>query len=312
MSADGPKILIVGVGNVLHGDDGFGVQLAWRLAKQSFPAGVTVMETGIGGMSIVQELMTGYDAVLLLDAHQSGGQHGELRLLQPVLPDLSALDVHALRDYFADTHYATPIRALSLLEHLGRLPPRIAIIGCEPAEIEEFGMGLSAPVAAALDKAVGMARDWVADQFNVAVTASQALVEESAPDRRLYLIVGKHQISPCNHEMFQRFKLEVAQMLVKSTLDAYRATGVTVRHWDERGREIFPLLLGRCDFGTYLPVDDGDDTGSIAASAPQLLRELEQVVVHRAAMQPEHRDLLHALIHMTQQSIERNVPLEIR
>ena len=184
MSADGPKILIVGVGNVLHGDDGFGVQLAWRLAKQSFPAGVKVMETGIGGMSIVQELMTGYDAVLLLDAHQSGGQHGELRLLEPVLPDLSALDVHALRDYFADTHYATPIRALSLLEHMGRLPPRVAVIGCEPAALEEFAMGLSAPVAAALGKAVGMARDWVAKQLNIAGTAPHASVNESVPDQR--------------------------------------------------------------------------------------------------------------------------------
>ena len=119
-----PKILIVGGGNVLHGDDGFGVQLAWRLADENFPPGVKVMETGIGGMSMVQELMTGYAAVLLLDAHQSGGQHGELRLLQPVLPDLSGLDPHALRDYFADTHYATPIRALSLLQHMGRLHPR--------------------------------------------------------------------------------------------------------------------------------------------------------------------------------------------
>ena len=165
MSAVNPRILIVGVGNVLHGDDGFGVQLAWRLAAESFPAGVKVMETGIGGMSIVQELMTGYDAVLLLDAHQSGGPHGELRLLQPVLPDLSGLDPHALRDYFADTHYATPIRALALLDHMGRLPPRVAIIGCEPAAHEELGMGLSAPVAAALDNAGRMAREWVEKQF---------------------------------------------------------------------------------------------------------------------------------------------------
>lgn len=161
MSAVLPRILIVGVGNVLHGDDGFGVQLAWRLAAQTWPPNVKVMETGIGGMSIVQELMTGYDAVLLLDAHQSGGRPGELRLLQPVLPDLSGLDAHALRDYFADTHYATPVRALTLLEHMGRLPPHITILGCEPAEHEELGLGLSAPVAKALDTAVKMARDWV-------------------------------------------------------------------------------------------------------------------------------------------------------
>ena len=75
-----PKILIVGVGNILHGDDGFGVELAWRLARRELARGVKVMETGIGGMSIVQELMTPYDAVLLLDAHQSGGTPGTVRL----------------------------------------------------------------------------------------------------------------------------------------------------------------------------------------------------------------------------------------
>ena len=113
------RILVAGVGNVLDGDDGFGVELAWRLARRELPAGVKVIETGIGGMSLVQELMQGYDAVLLLDAHQAGGAPGTLRLLEPTLPDLSALDAHQLRDYFADTHYATPLRALALAVRLG-------------------------------------------------------------------------------------------------------------------------------------------------------------------------------------------------
>ena len=161
MTAASPRILVVGVGNVLHGDDGFGVELAWRLAKQALPPGVVVMETGIGGMSLVQELMTGYDAVLLLDAHVGGGKPGEIRLLQPVLPDLSGLDPHALRDYFADTHYATPIRALSLLDHLGCLPAKVAIIACEPEQYERLGMGLSQTVMSALPRAEQMVHECV-------------------------------------------------------------------------------------------------------------------------------------------------------
>ena len=155
------SILVAGVGNVLQGDDGFGVELAWRLAKRQWPGGVKVIETGIGGMSIVQELMLGYDAVLLLDAHRSGSAPGSVRLLEPTLPDLSGLDAHALRDYFADTHYATPMRALSLLQHLGHLPRRVAVVGCEPTAHEGLRIGLSAPVAAALDRAEAMAVDWV-------------------------------------------------------------------------------------------------------------------------------------------------------
>lgn len=164
MHAATPRILIVGVGNVLHGDDGFGVEMAWRLARQALPPGVKVMETGIGGMSIVQELMTGYDAVLVLDAYVSGGTAGEVRLLQPELPDLSMLDAHALRDYFADTHYATPVRALALLSQLGKLPPRVAFIGCEPEKHEELGIGLSVSVAAALEQAEGLVRAWLVMQ----------------------------------------------------------------------------------------------------------------------------------------------------
>lgn len=159
------RLLVAGVGNVLDGDDGFGVELAWRLARRSLPAGARVIETGIGGMSLVQELMQGYDGVLLLDAHATGGAPGTLRLLEPVLPDLSALDPHQLRDYFADTHYATPLRALALLERLGRLPKRVAVLGCEPLAREALAMGLSAPVAAALDAAEALAVDWIASRL---------------------------------------------------------------------------------------------------------------------------------------------------
>lgn len=155
------RILVAGVGNVLYGDDGFGVELAWRLAKRQLPSGVKVIETGIGGMSIVQELMLGYDAVLLLDAHRGGGAPGTVRLLEPTLPDLSALDAHQRRDYFADTHYATPMRALSLLEHLGHLPRRIAVIGCEPSLQEGLQIGLSTSVSAALVRAEALAVEWV-------------------------------------------------------------------------------------------------------------------------------------------------------
>jgi hydrogenase maturation protease len=139
--------------------------LAWRLMKRELPRGVKVIETGIGGMSLVQEVMSGFDAVLLLDAHRSGGPPGTVRLLEPTLPDLSGLDAHGLRDYFADTHYATPMRALALLERLGCLPRCVAVIGCEPESDETMHPGLSAPVTAALDRAEALALEWIVARF---------------------------------------------------------------------------------------------------------------------------------------------------
>lgn len=159
-----PTVLIAGVGNVLRGDDGFGVVTAQRLmALDDLPRGVKVIETGIGGMSLLHELMNGYDVLILLDAVQHGGKPGRLYVLEPQLPDIAALDVHERRDYFADTHYATPIRALALISAVASLPPVVRVIGCEVESFEEFTIGLNPTVEAATDRAVKMALDLLAD-----------------------------------------------------------------------------------------------------------------------------------------------------
>lgn len=77
-------ILIAGVGNVLRGDDGFGIELAHRLMKRDdLPPSVKVIETGIGGMSLIQELMYGYDALMILDAYKNNQPPGIFTCLNP-------------------------------------------------------------------------------------------------------------------------------------------------------------------------------------------------------------------------------------
>ncbi len=167
------KVLIAGVGNVLHGDDGFGVELAQQLMKSAIlPSSVKVIETGIGGMSLIQELMYGYDVLLILDAYKNDGTPGHLYLLEPVFPDMSNLTIHELRDYFSDTHYATPMRALNFLTYINQLPKVIRIIGCEPEELDSFRIGLSNPVANSLDKAMQLVLDCLSGQIDT-MTAPQ-------------------------------------------------------------------------------------------------------------------------------------------
>lgn len=162
MSDAGRKVLIAGVGNVLRGDDGFGIEVAHRLmSRTDLAAAVKIIETGIGGMSLIQELMYGYDALVILDSCRRGGPPGSLYMLVPELPDLSHLDAHALRDYFSDTHYATPMRALSLLSRIDSLPETVRIVGCEPEEVDDLKIGLSGAAASAVDGAVDMVVDWV-------------------------------------------------------------------------------------------------------------------------------------------------------
>ncbi|HIG79235.1 MAG TPA: hydrogenase maturation protease [Cycloclasticus sp.] len=166
------KFLIVGVGNVLQGDDGFGVELAHRLmARTDIPDNIKLMETGIGGMTLIQELMLGYDGLLILDAYKNGGVPGRLALLEPILPDLSALTAQELRDYFADTHYATPMRALHFVDHVADLPKIINILGCEPEDIDDMKLGLSDAVTAAIPLAEKMTLDWIGQRQLSALNA---------------------------------------------------------------------------------------------------------------------------------------------
>jgi len=149
------RVIVAGVGNVLHQDDGFGVEVVKRIAAdvRSLPVGVELLDVGIGGMVLVQALEQACELLILVDVFQRGGAPGALYLLEPEVPDLESLSLHESRDYFADTHYATPMRALALARSLGRLPKRVVILGCEPEEAEDMGIGLNPAVAAAIEPA---------------------------------------------------------------------------------------------------------------------------------------------------------------
>ena len=68
------RVLVAGVGNMLRRDDGFGPAVAASLA--GLPPGVAVVETGIGGVALLQELLSGYDGLILIDAVDRGAAPG--------------------------------------------------------------------------------------------------------------------------------------------------------------------------------------------------------------------------------------------
>lgn len=148
------RVLIAGVGNLLRADDGFGVEVAHRLEKAELPAGVRVIETGIGGMALVQELQEGFDALVVIDAVDHGRPPGTVMLIEPEVIDVNVLDADARHDLLADMHLATPELAMMLARALGVLPPRVLLVGCQPLDADALGEGLSAPVEAAVDAAV--------------------------------------------------------------------------------------------------------------------------------------------------------------
>jgi hydrogenase maturation protease len=144
-----PRVLVACVGNVLRLDDGFGVAVATELAAGGLPPGAELIETGIGGLGIVQQLMDGYDGLLVVDALDRGAAPGTLFVLEPDVEDPAGIPFDAWQDRFSNLHLTEPSRVFLLARALGVLPARVLLVGCQIADVEGLGQHLSPPVRAA-------------------------------------------------------------------------------------------------------------------------------------------------------------------
>ena len=146
------RVLVAGVGNVLRRDDGFGVYVVERLQAGSAPDGVRIVDIGIGGIHLVHELLDTPDMLIVIDALDLGRAPGTVLVVRP------EVRAPAGRDDLADMHYATPERALMLASALGVLPDRAWIVGCQPADANGLGHGLTPAVAGAVEVAAAEVR----------------------------------------------------------------------------------------------------------------------------------------------------------
>ncbi|WP_046779788.1 hydrogenase maturation protease [Streptomyces yangpuensis] len=170
-----PRVLIAGIGNVFLGDDGFGVETVRALAAHPLPDGVEVVDFGVRGVHLAYQLLDGYDTLVLVDATDRGGEPGTLYLIEAEAEAVAGTGAGAGaaspgtpaagpgEGPVLDGHHMSPDTVLALLGTLcagtGATPPRrTLVLGCEPSRVEE-GIGLSAPVAAAVPRAVRMALD---------------------------------------------------------------------------------------------------------------------------------------------------------
>jgi hydrogenase maturation protease len=158
MPAPATRILVAGIGNVLLGDDGFGVALADRLARRDVPEGVEIAEFGMRGMELALALQADLDAVVILDATPRGEPLGTVSVMEPDLDD---------GDIGLDAHGMDPVRVLALARAMGGGPlPRTIIVSCEPgirlgADEDDVVAELSAPVRAALPQAERVVRELI-------------------------------------------------------------------------------------------------------------------------------------------------------
>lgn len=137
------RAVVACFGNVLRADDGVGPAVAHALLAEPLPEGVDVMEVGIGGIHLVQELMSGIGVLIIVDAVDLGRPAGSVVVQRPDVLDVSTLSVDRRRDELADMHLATPARALMVALGMGILPPITLVVGVQTTDTEEPRYGLS-------------------------------------------------------------------------------------------------------------------------------------------------------------------------
>jgi hydrogenase maturation protease len=154
------QILVAGVGNAWMQDDAFGGEVVRRLEKQGVPSGVMVLDFGTSGLDLAYEVMRGYDALVLVDASRQGGEPGTLYVMEPEQAEFapSIDDGEAI-----DPHHMDPQTVLRFVNATGGWPGKVLVIGCEPGEVDEPGLGLTPAVQAAVAAALDLVLQTVAE-----------------------------------------------------------------------------------------------------------------------------------------------------
>ncbi|MGH7277650.1 MAG: hydrogenase maturation protease, partial [Candidatus Rokuibacteriota bacterium] len=179
-----PRTLLAGFGNVLRGDDGFGVEVLRRLrARGALPGDVELMDVGTGGIRLAQELLARYDRLVIVDAVTRGGAPGTVYVL--------AVDaVEPVTEI--DLHLAVPSRALAVAKALGALPPEVFIVGCEPAEVDELTTELTPAVRAAVDTVIGRIDELLGAGVPPAVSEADPVRDLARRDEILQVLFWLH------------------------------------------------------------------------------------------------------------------------
>lgn len=154
------QILVAAVGNMWLGDDGFGGEVAKRLQERRLAPGVQVVDFGTGGLDLAYEVMRGYDALILVDVSRQGGAPGTLYVMEA---DEASVEGEIEDGAVIDPHGMDPRTVLRFVKAVGGWPGRVVVVACEPAQVEEMGIGLSEQVASSVEKAIEVVEQQIAE-----------------------------------------------------------------------------------------------------------------------------------------------------
>lgn len=158
MASGEESILVLGIGNLLWADEGFGVRAVEALHRQwHFPQNVTLMDGGTQGFNLLHHVRAAHK-LIVFDAIDFNLPPGTLKILTneqvPRFMGAKKLSLH-------QTGFQ---EVLAVAEFTGSLPGELVLVGVQPEDFEDFGGNLRAAVSVqvqpALEVALACLRGW--------------------------------------------------------------------------------------------------------------------------------------------------------
>lgn len=149
------NILVLGIGNLLWADEGFGVRAVQELHRRwSFPPQVSLVDGGTQGLKLLRHIQDA-QRMIVFDAIDCGLPPGNIRLLEneevPRFLGAKKLSLH-------QTGFQ---EILAVAQLTGKQPDQLVLIGVQPANIEDYGGGLSPQVREQMPAALSIARSFL-------------------------------------------------------------------------------------------------------------------------------------------------------
>ncbi|MEW5890897.1 MAG: HyaD/HybD family hydrogenase maturation endopeptidase [Pseudomonadota bacterium] len=146
-------IVVLGIGNVLWADEGFGVRCVEALQQRwRFASHVRLVDGGTQGLYLIQYVQAAR-RLLIFDAIDYGLAPGTLKLIEnDEVPRFMGAKKMSL-------HQTGFQEVLCLARLTGHFPDEVLLIGCQPEELEDYGGSLRPSVRSALEDALALGVD---------------------------------------------------------------------------------------------------------------------------------------------------------
>lgn len=155
MASTSPNILLLGIGNLLWADEGFGVRVVEHLQKHySLPDNVQVVDGGTQGVYLIEHVQAA-DVLVVFDAVDYGLPPATIKRVEnDEVPNFLGAKKMSL-------HQTGFQEVLALAQMLGQYPQHLLLIGVQPEELEDYGGSLRPAVKAQIQPAIEMALSYL-------------------------------------------------------------------------------------------------------------------------------------------------------